>query len=117
MSKYKVGDTVHVVECGDLDHRRSNPKHYDREVVKVGRKYFYIEGGYSDLIGFEIDGYRHKTEFCENYRIVESEGKYLDEKEANLINRKIISNMSNYGVCKFSLAQLKAVAEILELEG
>ena len=117
MKKYKVGDTVHVVECGNLDHRRINSKHYDATITKVGRKYFYIDGGYRDLIGFHLDSGRHKTEFCENYRIVESEESYLDEKEANLINRKIISNMSNYGVCKFSLAQLKAVAEILELEG
>lgn len=117
MKKYKVGDTVHVIECGNLRRRSGIVEHYDSNITKVGRKYFYLNVGYGDDVAFNIDNGRHKTEYCENFRIVESEKIYLEETEVKKINEMIRNNFSHYGRCKFSLTQLKAVAEILELEG
>jgi hypothetical protein len=116
MKKYKVGDTVHVVECGNSISRGVEPKHFDKRVIRVGRKYFYIRIN-SWESAYHIDNGRQKTDYSVFYRIVESEKAYLEEKEAGLINSKIINNMNPYGVCKYSLTQLKAVSEILELEG
>ncbi len=117
MNKYKVGDTVHVIECGHLARRHETPKHYDSIITKVGRKYFYLNVGYSDDVAFHIDNGQQKTEYCEYYRVCESEQAFIDETEINNIYDKLRNNFSHYGRCKFSLAQLKAVAEILDLEG
>ena len=117
MNKYKVGDTVHVVECGNQVRRGEKPDHYDATITRVGRKYFYIGAKYGVDTAFKIDCGRQKTEYCENFRIVESEKIYLEETEVKKINEIIRNNFSHYGRCKYSLAQLKAVAEILELEG
>ena len=117
MKKYKVGDTVHVVECGNLSRRNENPKHYDIGIVKLGRKYFYIDKNYGGKhLAFEIDGGRQKTEYTPNFRIVDSEQSYLEESEVRKIAGKIKGRFE-YGCTKYSLSQLKAVAEILDLEG
>jgi len=115
MNKYKVGDTVHVVECGNLNRGGVNPDHYDKTITKVGRKYFYINHRYGDDIAFEIDSGRQKTEYCENFRIVESEQSYLEEDAVKKIADRIGAKF-NYGCTRYSLTQLKAVAEILEME-
>lgn len=117
MKKYKVGDTVHVVECGNLTRRHETARHYDKTITKVGRKYFYLDVGYGGNTAFHIDDGWQKSNYSSNYFVCESEQAYLDSLEANKINAIIRDNFSHYGRCKYSLAQLQAVAEILELEG
>jgi hypothetical protein len=115
MKKYKVGDTVHVVECGNLCRRDNAANHYDRKVTKVGRKYFYIDKHYGEDVAFHIDSGYQKTEYSPNFRIVESEQSFLEESAARELSIKL-SGHFGHGPARHSLSKLKKVAAILELD-
>lgn len=117
MKKYKVGDTVHVVEQGNLVRRNNAINHYDANVIKVGRKYFYLNVGYhyGDGVPFNIDDGSQKSNYS-SYRIVDSEQSYLEEKESEQILSKLRGLFSGYGAPKYSLSKLKEVAAILEID-
>ena len=115
MKKYKVGDIVHVVECGNLCSRDDAAKHYDRKVIKVGRKYFYIDKRYGEDIAFHIDSGDQKTEYSANFRIVESEQSFLEERAARELSEKLRGHFG-YGPARHSLSKLKEVAVILDID-
>ena len=110
MKKLKVGDMVYLVST------RHTGKVFDAnysEVLKVGRKYFYLEGTYNDS-RFNIDTWREDTEYTSSYSLYESKEVYEDELEKSKLSTNIRDILSGWNFKnKYTLEDLRKVHEIL----
>ncbi len=111
MEKPKVGDQFFIVDIGNR--ARTNPQQRYCEVVKVGRKYFYVTGEFREPIQFCLERHRQVTDYCEDYALFESEKAWRNSVEAIQWARLLHESFSWNNNKGHSLEQLRAVGEIL----
>ena len=111
MEKPKVGDKMFVVDVGNRA-RYGGAEH--REVLRVGRKYFYLN--IHGETKFDIETRTQITVYSEDYQDYDSEQQYLDDTEKYNIERSLSDIFRYAGHDKYSLSNLRKVAEILKLE-
>ena len=123
---YKVGDkVVMAIEEGSNASRRikislktKSDWIFPVEVIKVGRKYITVRKPSGIEFKFDInDEYREVYEWGgADYRLYPTENAVIEKFLANALHNKIRSAFSDYGETRYSLSQLKAIAEILNIE-
>jgi len=88
-------------------------------VEKVGRKYFYVEGGWQYKgRGFEIETLKYTNQMYsqDNIQLYLTQQEILCQKEFFQRLQKIKHSFSHYSRQKFSLDQLRQVCFILNLD-
>ena len=96
-------------------------KNYDIEtkiietkIVKVGRKYIYVDVG-NPHWKFYIDDLLEVTCFRQDYQLYFDKQDILDEYEAEDIIRKIRGSIER-GQCELSIDQLRRIEKIIDEE-
>jgi len=112
MEKPKVGDKMFVVDVGNRA-RYGGAEH--REVMRVGRKYFYLN--IRGETKFDIETRTQITVYSKDYQVYDSEQQYLDYNEKYKIEKELSEALRYAGHNKYSLSDIRKVAEILKLEG
>ena len=108
----KAGEILFVVEVGNL---ARGGKTYYSEVVKVGRKYFYLTNQRHE-IKFYLDGWQQATKYCKNYSIYETEAAYLEVQAAYRLMKLLRSSFDPWNSRHFTLDQLKCAVKALGIE-
>ena len=87
-------------------------------VVKVGREYFYTarEGLESEECKHRWDRDSFDLYAAGRTNLYESWAHYFETKERERLMELIRKNVDGYGIVKFSYQQLRAVADILEIQ-
>lgn len=119
MSEIKVGMTVFVRPTGANNTRRMSRKDIlDRvkevKVVKIGRKYFYVEG-MDDK--FDLETLKHTSEHHYDMQAYLTLQEIKDEMEHADLQDKLRAVFSTYGRIKLTLEQLRAIDKIITGEG
>ena len=78
MNDIKVGQKIWTLNVGNSA-RNCKQELTEREVTKVGRKYFYVDSGYRDL-KFNIEDLREVTEYTSDYAVYLDKSDYEREK-------------------------------------
>lgn len=109
-----VGQEIYVVDCGNRT--RGGGDQRPGEIVKVGRKYFTVEYGdtFKSEVVFNLDNWRQKTEYCQDYVLFENQQAYLDSIEHQKLYTEIRDTFSGYTAKNnLTLAQLCEIACII----
>ena len=112
--KPKVGDKVYVVP-----HRR-NKDNFHAEVLRVGRKYFYIKEDTN--VHWEIkvsisDWKEYTGGYTSMYSIYRNEQQYINKQRAKVIRGKIREVIDgSYGSVDIHLRDLEEIAHILDID-
>jgi hypothetical protein len=96
-----IGQTIYYSERGKI---------CEKTISRVGKKYFYVDGFRNQ---FYIDNLREKTKFGCGSRVYLSAQEIIDEKESEVLHRKIMVYFQGFGRSKFTLDQLRAIDKII----
>ena len=114
MNKITVGQTLYR-----QSQRRGEPLEIQKEVVvRIGKKYFYLEGWRSKdyPINIETLWYEHKNYSQNNFRLYLTEQEIHDELEQQQLSVQIERRIRDYRLGTLPLEKLRAIAEILGIK-
>ncbi|WP_299831419.1 hypothetical protein [uncultured Metabacillus sp.] len=118
MSKDKiiVGQKVYLKPVNNAA-RYGNKEIREQEIVKVGRKYFFVgskgEARERWMIKFSIEDLRQVTEYANDWELYFSEQEILDEEETEEIWNDLRLIFGSYGRPTLSLDKLRRIKEIV----
>ena len=112
MKKPKVGQILFLMPQGNQARQSQEIK--QAEVVSVGNKYFKAKISNYYEPKFYIENWREATEYTPNWYAFESEQEIIELQQSEILCPKIRAAFG-YGN-KYTLAQLKQVAEIINLQ-
>ena len=122
-SKPKKGHVLYKVSAYRYYRPKENALSYEYRsepvtVVKTGREYFYTarEGYESDGKKYSWDRDSFDSYAAGRTNLYESWAHYFETKERERLMELIRKNVDGYGIVKFSYQQLRAVADILEIQ-
>jgi len=112
----RVGQTVLVKKTGDsaryyINNNLEIPVD-EYKVVKVGRKYFYLDGYLSDY-AFNKETFYERTEYSKCYKVYESKQAIKDEEEYWVLSRLICDKFRYGRPVNITLNQLRGISNIL----
>lgn len=108
MEKPTINQKVFLLQA---NHRGGFYDHLQAVTVsKVGRIYFELK---EFSMKFRIDDLQESCEFGGRSKVYLNSYDFLDEKECEILERKIRDKMKQYGRTKYTLKDLKAVHDIL----
>jgi hypothetical protein len=84
------------------------------EVVKVGKKYFYIKGYERQKFG--IEEMHDISEYCAGWQVYHSIQEIHDEVEHGKLSDEIRKYFSVYGKVSLSLSKLRKIKEVIECQ-
>jgi hypothetical protein len=115
MNKFEVGQKVWTLNVNNVA-RGVDSELTEREVVRVGRKYFYLND-YGAEIKFDIHTLEEFTGYMSDYKVYLDPQDLEDEKESRDILSKIESILyPQFRRSGVSLDKLRVIAKILEIE-
>lgn len=115
MSKFEVGQKVWTLNVNNAA-RRVERKLTERELVKVGRKYFYLKE-YGREIKFDIETLEEFTDYTSDYKVYLDPQDWEDEKTSGeLISKIKLILYPQFRSSGVSLDKLRSIAKILEIE-
>jgi hypothetical protein len=111
----KTGDIVYLEPINNAA-RRGNKELLERVVKTVGQKYIHVWDGQREfsITKFHKDGLRQVTDYASDWRLWLSKQDYLDNVEHGTLSSKIRGKFDTYGRVKLTLAQLRAINDIIE---
>ena len=114
MNKLKVGQIIWTLNVNDAARRREQIL-TEREITKVGSKYFYFKEGHRE-VKFHIETLREVSNYTSNYTIYLNDQDYYDQKHRYELLSKIKGKLeTRYEVDGISLEKLGMIADILEV--
>ena len=115
MKKPTVGQILFLMPRGNQVRR--NLEIRQCKVLSVGTKYFNV-GLYEfgREITFHIDSWVQSTNSTADWQVFESEQAIIDLQQSDELYTKIRNALGYGGASNYTLAQLKQVAEILNLQ-
>ena len=115
MKKPIVGQTLFLMPLGNQ--ARRSKKLQPVKVFSVGSKYFKVKNEqYGWVVSFHIGNWREVTNYSANWQAFESEQEIIDLLQSAELYTKIRNAFSYGSSTKYTLAQLKQVAEIVNLQ-
>lgn len=116
----KLGSTMVAVECGNrARNREANPRVYDAEVIKCGRKWITVRittqtvpyASHQD-IEFSLEDLRQKTIYTPDFNLVSSADQYLaDQLRTQMI--KHIREQVHGNLHKMTLGEINTIYDLL----
>jgi hypothetical protein len=115
MKKPTVGQTLFLMPQGNQLRRNSQIK--QGKVLSVGSKYFKVAlFEFGREITFHIGSWIQSTDSTADWQAFESEQEIIDLLQSAELYTKIRNAFSYGSSTKYTLAQLKQVAEIVNLQ-
>ena len=88
----------------------------ERKIVKIGRKYFYVDNGYDwgDPLKFNIESLEEFTGHIPDWQLYFSKQDILDEIESEKLIKKIENKINRQNRKNITLSQLKKIEKIID---
>lgn len=93
---------------------RNSKEPYEATVSKVGRKYFELEDGFREK--YDLENGRQVLDSSYVKKVYLTFQEITDKHERDKLYSTLRAKFSDYGTPKYSLEQLRKVAEILNIE-
>jgi len=112
-----VGQTLYDLNVGNAA-RRCEQKLTPVIVVKVGRKYFFCKQANDPLhyegVGYHLSDWAQRSNgYTADHYLFASEQEWLDDKEAEQLERRLCRVFSGHGRSDIPLANLRAMVALL----